>query len=127
MQEGNAQALQPGHTYICGNCEQQLTIADMPLEASPDHQGSLEARARLQDLQRQYDCLYETAARQADAGDWAPTRRLQAIQADIDQLRARLADDQRSGEGHTAVTRIQEVTERVREWLRQSQDRGIER
>ena len=44
-----------------------------------------------------------------------------------DQRQARLADDQRPGEGHTAVTRIHEVTECVRESLRQSQDQGIER
>ena len=44
-----------------------------------------------------------------------------------DQRQARLADDQRPGEGHTAIPRIHEVTECVRESLRQSQDQGIER
>jgi len=127
MPEGNAQALPPGHTDIGGTCEQHLTIPDRPPDASPDHQGSLEARARMQDFQRPYDRLDGTTARQADFGDWGPTRRLQTMQVDIDQRQARLADDQRPGEGHTAVPRIHEVTECVRESLRQSQDQGIER
>jgi hypothetical protein len=127
MQEGNTHALPPGHPYICGHCAQELTSPDRPSDASPDHQGALAARARLQDAQRPYDRLSGTEARQADFGDWVPTRRLQAIQADINQRQARLADDQRSGEGHTGVTRRPEVTKRVREWRRASQDQGIER
>jgi hypothetical protein len=127
IREGHAQALQPRHTDICGNGAPQRTIPDLQPEASPDSQGSREARTRLQDVQRPYDRRDGTAARQADVDDWAPTRRLRAMQAAIDPLPARLADGQHAGEGHTGVTRIQAVTVRVREWLRHSQDEGLER
>jgi hypothetical protein len=71
MPEGSAQSLPPGHADLCDcdTCEQHLTIPDRPPEASPDPQGSLEARARMQDFQRPYDRRYGTTARQADVGD----------------------------------------------------------
>ena len=47
----------------------------------------------MQDFQRPYDRLDGTTARQADVGDWGPTRRLQTMPVDIDQRQARLADD----------------------------------
>jgi hypothetical protein len=108
----------------------------------------MEPREREQ-MHWEYDGLDGTAARQADVGDWGPTERLHAMPREIDQLQARLADQQarpeRQGVERTAPvdrtpetaadraperpgerSAIQEIVDLVRERLARSRDRGME-